>query len=102
VAGWQVGPFIQDDWRILPNLTINLGLRWDPNTPPVSQGGRGAAWVPGASTVASYSNSTPGQQSTVFPNAPAGLVFPGDPGPSHEEKAKAQRAVLTRGIQEYR
>jgi hypothetical protein len=25
-----------------------------------------------------------------------------DPGPSHEEKAKAHRAVLTRGIQGYR
>ena len=42
VAGWQVGPFIQDDWKILPNLTIDLGLRWDPNTPPVSKNGRGA------------------------------------------------------------
>ncbi len=80
VAGWQVGPFIQDDWKILPNLTINLGLRWDPNTPPVSQGGRGAAWIPGTNSFAGFANSTPGQQSIVFPNAPAGLVFPGDPG----------------------
>jgi carboxypeptidase family protein len=80
VAGWQVGPFVQDDWKILPTLTVNLGLRWDPNTPPVSQGGRGAAWVPGANTVAGFANSTPGKQSTVFTNAPAGLLFPGDPG----------------------
>jgi hypothetical protein len=67
VAGWQVGPYFQDDWRVRPNLTFNLGVRWDPNLPPTSAGGRGAAFVPG-------------QQSTKFPNAPLGLVFPGDTG----------------------
>ena len=65
ISGWQVGPFVQDEFRLRPNLTLNVGLRWDPNLAPTSAGGRGAAFVPG-------------QQSTVFPNAPVGLIFPGD------------------------
>lgn len=26
---WAFGPFIQDDWRVLPRLRLNLGLRYD-------------------------------------------------------------------------
>jgi hypothetical protein len=67
VRGWQPGFYGQDQYRIRPNLTITAGLRWDPNTTPAVAGGRGAAFVPG-------------QQSTLYPNAPLGLVFPGDKG----------------------
>jgi hypothetical protein len=78
VTGWQVGPFVQDDWRIRPNLTVNLGLRWDPNTPPVPYNGRGAVFVPATSS--SPYTLTATATSSVYPNAPAGLLFPGDPG----------------------
>jgi hypothetical protein len=27
-------PWVQTDWKAMPRLTINLGLRWDLNTPP--------------------------------------------------------------------
>jgi len=67
VSGWQYGFYGQDQFRIRPDLTITAGLRWDPNTAPGVAGGRGAAFVPG-------------QQSTLFPNSPLGLVFPGDKG----------------------
>ena len=64
---WMLGIYGQDQFKLKPNVTVTLGLRWDPNTPAVVAGGRGAAYVPG-------------QQSTRFPNAPLGLVFPGDAG----------------------
>jgi hypothetical protein len=67
VSGWQPGFYGQDLYRLRPNISLTLGLRWDPNLPPQITAGRAAAWVPG-------------QQSTVYPNAPAGMVFPGDKG----------------------
>jgi hypothetical protein len=67
LAGWQPGFYGQDQIRVRPNLSITAGLRWDPNIAPGVTGGRGGAFVPG-------------QQSTLYPNAPLGLVFPGDRG----------------------
>lgn len=67
VAGWQPGIYGQDEYRMRPNLVLTAGLRWDPNFPPQIASGRAATFVPG-------------QQSTVYPNAPVGLVFPGDHG----------------------
>ncbi len=29
---WDYGPFVQDDWRALPNLTLSFGLRWEDQT----------------------------------------------------------------------
>lgn len=66
-SGYMFGIYGQDQYRALRNLTVTLGLRWDPNIPLAISGGRGAAFVPG-------------QQSTRYPNAPQDLVFPGDKG----------------------
>ncbi len=60
----------QDQWKARPNLTVTLGAGWQIDTPWNNKqfGGIG---------VTCY---IPGQQSTVFPTAPVGLSYPGDPG----------------------
>ncbi len=39
-------PFFEDDWRVKPSLTHNLGLAWDMTTPITEAHGRMANYVP--------------------------------------------------------
>ena len=64
---WVAAGYAQDEYRLTPRLTLNFGLRYEVDTPYTDIRNRINAWAPG-------------QQSTVFPNAPEGLLFPGDPG----------------------
>jgi hypothetical protein len=67
MSAWHTAVFLQDNYRISSRLTVNLGVRWDIDTPPVESSNLTAAFVPG-------------QQSTVVPSAPLGELFPGDKG----------------------
>jgi hypothetical protein len=64
---WSTGLFIQDNFRIIPRLTLNLGVRWDIQTPPTDPQNRGTSFQVG-------------QQSTAIPAAPQGALFTDDPG----------------------
>ena len=64
---WYTSLFVQDDFRATPKLNLNLGLRWEVQTPPTDPFNR-------------FTNYVPGQKSTVNPLAPVGALFYGDPG----------------------
>jgi hypothetical protein len=61
------GAYFQDAYKVRPNLTLNLGLRWEVSMP----------WY---DTQGKIETIVPGLQSTQFPTAPEAWVVPGDPG----------------------
>ncbi len=63
--------YVQDSWKVNPDLTVNIGTAWDIEQPTQNKqyGGLGVDCF-------AVSNAT----SRVYPNGPPGLTFNGDPG----------------------
>jgi hypothetical protein len=59
--------YIQDTWKILPRFTLNYGVRYEYYVPQHDIHNNILGWFPG-------------KQSTVFPDAPPNILYPGDPG----------------------
>ncbi len=67
LRGHDVNLFAQDTYRVTSRLTFNYGVRYELPFPYTEVKNRQNLFVPGS-------------QSVVFPTAPAGLLYPGDPG----------------------
>ncbi|MGC2268308.1 MAG: TonB-dependent receptor [Candidatus Acidiferrales bacterium] len=57
----------QDTWKVIPRLTLTLGLRYEYYSPQSDNHNNLLGYFPG-------------QQSTVFPDSPPDILYPGDPG----------------------
>jgi carboxypeptidase family protein len=66
----------QDTFHATKRLTLIAGIRWSPEYMPVDVFNRGSVF--------NYNAFVANQVSTVYPNAPAGTFFYGDPGVPRE------------------
>jgi len=66
-SSWTYALFAQDEYRARSRLTLNYGVRYEVTRPFEESRARLMA-------------IHPGEQSVVFPEAPTGLVYPGDQG----------------------
>ncbi|MBI1355496.1 MAG: TonB-dependent receptor plug domain-containing protein [Acidobacteria bacterium] len=62
--------FINDEYKLNSRVTLNLGMRYEPFLP----------WRDTWNPLPQLAQFQPGQQSTVYNNAPTGLIFYGDQG----------------------
>ena len=72
IHNWYAGAYAQDAWRLSGRLTLNAGVRWEPYF--------GQQVENNAVVIFNRQNFDQNIRSTVFLNAPAGLIYPGDEG----------------------
>src|SRR4029453_5643683 len=69
---WYTSLYTQDAWRMSGRITLNAGLRWEPCL--------GQNVLNGSIYNFSRDNFKNNVKTQQYVNAPAGLIYPGDPG----------------------
>jgi len=96
-------PFVQDDWRLSRTLTLNLGVRWEVETPVVERFNRGtrdlnqvtANPIENAARAA-YARSPIAEVSAAQFRTPGGVTFLGASGQPRSQRDISYRAVMPR------
>jgi hypothetical protein len=74
LRGPYPGLYVQDVYTASPRLTLTGGIRWTPNIMPYDAKNRGLVF--------NRADFLANVHSTIYPNAPAGMLYYGDPGVS--------------------
>ncbi|MGA2711581.1 MAG: TonB-dependent receptor [Bryobacteraceae bacterium] len=74
IEQYNFAMYVQDTWKVNSHFTVIAGLRWEPYLSPYTK------YI--QSGVFTNQWFVEGLHSTVYPNAPAGMLFSGDPGVS--------------------
>ncbi len=80
--GAYYAPWVQQDWKVNRKLTLNLGMRWDINTPPNERYNRINRGFDASSVspINALINRTGTSPFATFPQVKGGLLFAGTSG----------------------
>ena len=94
VAQGALGAFVQDNWKFRPNLTLELGLRYDWLMSPTERYNRFVGWVPTSNSLVQVNNGLAPVYKTNAGNWEPRVGFSWDPFKDGKTSIRAAYAIL--------